>query len=55
MKTVPLQLGRYLSDGSVRPRGRSEDLRMVSEEERTEENPAEWQNQGLFAGLSFLN
>lgn len=54
METVPLQLGRYLSDGSVWRWGRSDSLPTVSAEAETEEKPAEWQNLGWFAVSSFL-
>lgn len=52
-KTIPLQLGHYLSDERVGLQGRSENCLIVSEEKSVEENPAEWQDQDLFVGQSW--
>lgn len=48
MKTVPLQLGRYLSDGRVWRWGRSDNLPIVSEEE---EHKKSQQSGRIWAGL----
>lgn len=48
MKTVPLQLGRYLSDGRVWRWGRSDNLPMVSEEEEQKKSQ---QSGRIWAGL----